>query len=282
MATDAAMNGASSTASVPQTAAERLREKHEADAAHRAMVEDAEDEDDIAHPPPSAHAAPEPEAIPTAAESNAPLSEKAAGKQKARDESPQAVAGAKMNGVTPLDTQSEEAFPVLGGGPKAAGPTHTTMAWGAKRPSAVHSGLNGANGHTSLSSMASSRASTPTSGVMTPTSITASIPHQARGIPQHMPMPGRHSETIQFAPSQLLARDQLKKPLQETVRAINKRSEANVEMKPGMNGSIIFQGTGPVDATRQALKDLAKEVGSKVSLLRHLHWRIKLTMKSKP
>ena len=280
MATDAAMNGASSIASAPQTAAERLREKHEADAAHRARVEDADDEDDIAHPPPSAQAAPEPEAIPSAVESNAPLSEKAAGKQKARDESPQAVAGAKMNGVIPLDTHSEEAFPVLGSGPKAAGPA-PTMAWGAKKPSAVHSGLNGANGHASLSSMASSRASTPTSGVMTPASTNASIPHQARGIPQHMPMPGRHSETIQFAPSQLLTRDQLKKPLPETLRAINKRSKANVEMKPGMNGSIIFQGTGPVDATRQALKDLAKEIGSKVSLPRHPHWRLKLTIKSK-
>ena len=270
MATDSAMNGASSIASAPQTAAERLREKHEAEAAHRAMVEDADDEYDIAHPPPSAQAAREPEATPAAIESNAPLSEKAAGKQKARDESPQAVAGAKMNGVTTLDTQSEEAFPVLGSGPKAAGPAPTTMAWGAKKPSAVHSGLNGANGHASLSSMASSRASTPTSGVMTPASTNASIPHQARGIPQHMPMPGRHSETIQFAPSQLLTRDQLKKPLPETLRAINKRSKANVEMKPGVNGSIIFQGTGPVDATRQALKDLAKEVGSRVSLPRYV------------
>ena len=281
MATDTAMNGANSTASAPLTAAERLREKHEADAAHRVMVEDAVDEDDIAHPPPSAQTVANQEATPAAIESNAPLSEKAAGKQKARDESPQAVAGAKMNGVTTLDTQSEEAFPVLGSGPKAAGPAPTAMAWGAKKPSAVHTSLNGANGHASLSSMASSRASTPTSGVMTPASTNTSIPHQPRGLPQHMPMPGRHSETIQFAPSQLLTRDQLKKPLPETLRAINKRSKANVEMKPGMNGSIIFQGTGPVDATRQALKDLAKEVGSRVSLPRHPSRRIKLTVKSK-
>ena len=96
-----------------------------------------------------------------------------------------------------------------------------------------------------------------------------------------MPMPGRHSETIQFAPSQLLARDQLKKPLQETLRAINKRSKANLEMKPGMNGSFIFQGTGPVDATRQALKDLAKEVGSRVRLPSSPYQRKKLTVKSK-
>ena len=36
-------------------------------------------------------------------------------------------------------------------------------------------------------------------------------------------------------------------------------------MKPGPNGAIIYEGTGPVDATRQALKALAKEVGSQVS-----------------
>ena len=267
MATDSAANGASSTAPPSLTAAERLREKHEADAAHRAMVEDVVDEDDIAHPPPSAKAAAETEPATPVVNSDASLSEKAAGKQKATDDSPQAVAGAKMNGIAPLDTQSEEAFPVLGGGPKTSGPALTAMAWGARKPSAVHAGLNGANGHGPLSSMASSRASTPTSGILTPASTNTSIPHQPRGlpVPQHMSMPGRHSETIHFAPSQLLPRDQLKKPLQETLRTINKKSKATVEMKPGPNGTIIFQGTGPVDATRQALKDLAKEVGSKVS-----------------
>lgn len=82
-------------------------------------------------------------------------------------------------------------------------------------------------------------------------------------MPHHMPIPGRNSEQIQFAPSQLLPRSQLKKPLQDILRSINKGSKANVEMKTGPNGNIIFRGTGPIDATRQALKDLAKEVGSK-------------------
>ena len=92
------------------------------------------------------------------------------------------------------------------------------------------------------------------------------MPSQSRGstIPQYISMPGRHTERIQFAPSQLLPRDQLRKPLQEVLRGINKRSKATVEMKPGPNNTIIFEGTGPVDATRQALRDVAREVGSKV------------------
>ena len=80
----------------------------------------------------------------------------------------------------------------------------------------------------------------------------------------HMALPGRHTERIQFAPSQLLPKDRMKKPLQEVLRGINKKSKAKVEMRPGANGVIIFEGTGPVDAARQALKDLAKEVGSTV------------------
>lgn len=80
----------------------------------------------------------------------------------------------------------------------------------------------------------------------------------------HMALPGRHTERIQFAPSQLLPKDKMKKPLQEVVRGINKKSKAKVEIKPGPNGVIIFEGIGPVDAARQALKDLAKEVGSTV------------------
>ena len=226
MATDSTMNGATSAASHNLTAAERLLEKHEADAAHRPMVEDVVDEDDIAHPPPSMHLAPKPAFTPAAANADALMSEKAAGKQRANDEPPQVPAVAKTNGFSSLNTQSEEAFPALGGGPKASAPAPTARAWGAKKPSAVHIGPNGTNGHVPLSSMASSRASTPTSGMLTPASTNVTIPHQPRGlsIPQHMPMPGRHSERIHFAPSQLLARDQLKNPLQETLRAINKGS----------------------------------------------------------
>jgi len=266
MDTQATGNGASVGASQNLSAAERLRQKHEADAAHRAKVEDVLDEEDFAHPPPSMQAALQSEPATAPVESAISMSEKASGKQKAKEKPTFEPSAAKPNGAPSLNMKSEEAFPALGGGLKAAAAAPAAMAWGAKKPTSVHAGLNGVNGHAPPSSMASSRASTPTSGVLTPTSTNASIA-QPRGIsiPKHMGMPGRHSERIEFAPSQLLPRDQLKKPLQETLRGINKRSKANVEMKSGPNGMIIFEGTGPVDATRQALKDLAKEVGSKVS-----------------
>ena len=228
------------------------------------MIEDAIDEEDLAHPPPSMHLAPESEPTDNLVAPTQPMSEKAAGKQTAKHEPPQTAAKSKPNGVTSFDAQDQEAFPALGSGVKAPVPVPAAVAWAARKHS-VHAGSNGANGNVPLSSVSSSRASTPTSGLMTPASTNASRGSQTRGLslPQQMAMPGRHSERIQFAPSQLLPRDQLRKPLQEILRGINKGSKAKVEMKSGPNGNIIFEGTGPVDAARQALKDLAREVGSK-------------------
>lgn len=269
MGTNSITNGASSIESQSLTAAERLQQKHEADAAHQPMVEEVVDEEDTAYPPPSMQLAPESESTYDPVEQPQPMSDKAAGKQKARDEPTNVPEKPKNNGVASFDAQDQEAFPALGSGPKAPAPVSAAMAWGAKKPFSVHAGANGANGHASLSSMSSSRASTPTSGLMTPASTNTTHGSQTRGLsmPRQMPMPGRHSEgihseRIQFAPSQLLPRDQLRKPLQDVLRSINKSSKAKVEMKSSPNGNIIFEGTGPVDAARQALKDLAKEVGS--------------------
>ena len=263
MDTEATLNGESTSASGSMTAAEKLRQKHEADAAHHAMVEDVVDEEDIAHPPPSMHPLTDHDAAQNRSAEG--MSAKGMGKQKAREEPDVAPAKAKPNGSAAPNTQSEELFPALGSGPKASVVAQAPLAWGAKKPSSVHSSVNGINGHVQNPSMASSRASTPTSGALTPTSANASIAPSSRGMsfPQQMALPGRHSERIQFAPSQLLPRNQLKKPLQDTLRDLNKRSKAKVEMKTGPNGNVIFEGNGPVDATRQALKDLAKEVGSK-------------------
>lgn len=82
-----------------------------------------------------------------------------------------------------------------------------------------------------------------------------------------MTLPGKHMEQLRLAPSQMLQRGQLKKPLRDILRDISKRSKANVDMRGGPGGSIIFEGRGSVDAVRQALKQVAQQVGSKVSLL---------------
>ena len=270
MATETAnTNGNSGSAVDALSPAEQLQRKHAADEAHRATIEDAIDEEDIVHPPPSS-------TLPTDSSDAAPgpilqpaietISEKAAGKQKAQDEPVVPVSEPKADNKATLDTKSEELFPALGGGPKPRAPVPVATAWGAKKsPAFGNTTSNGVNGHAAVSSAASSRTSTPVSGILTPASTNAS---QTRGGPQYMSMPGRHSERhserVQFAPSQLLPRNQLKKPLQDVLRDINKRSKATVEMKPGPGGVVYFEGKGPVDAVRQALKDVAKEVGSKV------------------
>lgn len=264
MASNSAVNGTSPEGLQDISPAQRLQEKHIADAAHLPQVEDAIDEEDIAHPPPSMQLA-SPSPITTAEPAPQPLSEKAAGKQKARDEPTEDRPSAAPKVV--LDTKSEDAFPALGSGPKPQAQAPVAMAWGARKTHSVANAVsNGINGQGHVSSTSTSRASTPTSGKLTPATNNASAASQLRApaTPQHIPIPGRHSERIQFAPSQLLPRDQLKKPLQDVLRSINKRSKATVEMKSGPGGTIIFEGTGPVDAARQALRDVAKEVGSKV------------------
>ena len=276
MMTETVTNGGSSAASGSLTAAEKLRAKHEAEATHHVLVEDVVDEEDVAHPPPSMQSLPN--SAPIADSAAEPLSAKAIGKQKAQEEPNPHPATGEQNGSALLNTESEELFPALGSGPKAPASRQAPVAWGAKKPSSVHSSLNGINGNTSLPSRNSSRASTPTSGILTPASSNVPVVPMSRpaAFPPQMPMPGKHSERIQFAPSQILPRNQLKKPLQDTLREINKKSKAKIEMKTGANGMVIFEGRGPVDATRQALKDLAKEVGSK----QHVKVPIPLSVRS--
>ena len=266
MATEAAMNGGSSTDAGNLTPAQKLQEKHNADAAHRATIEDVVDEEDLAHPPPSLQTAsadaPTPQVVPR----TEPTSEKVAGKQKAREEPEMAASNGKSNPQPVLDTKSEELFPALGAGPKAKSAAPATMAWGAQKPVSVkHAPSNGTNGRGPLSSStSSSRASTPAPGILTPASTNASMKSQSRGGPQNLSLPGKHSEKIEFAPSELLPRERLKKPIRDIVQGINKRSKAIVTMRPGPDNGLIFEGIGPFEATRQALKDVAKEIGSKV------------------
>jgi len=226
--------------------AQQLMAKH-AEEPHKPTVEEVVDEEDIAHPPPSSTVHP--------SGTEAPLSEKAAGKQKAQD-TPENVPS-KAKGNAPPNIQSEEAFPALGA-PKAQGPTSAAAAWG-KKPSSVVT--NGAR------PTSSSGTSTPASGMHTPSSTNASqLGSQRAAGPQTMSLPGRYKEQIQLAPSQLTPRNQLKKPVQDILRDINRGSKAKVEMRhAGVGNDLIFEGTGPVEAVRQALKEVANQLGSKAS-----------------
>ncbi|KAJ5221153.1 K Homology domain type 1 [Penicillium citrinum] len=132
-----------------------------------------------------------------------------------------------------FDVQSEELFPALGSGPKPAAPAAAT--WGAKKPSAAATVANG-------------------------------LPPQPMDVPRVMSLPGKHMEQLRLAPSQMQPRGQLKKPLRDILRDISRRSKATVDMRGGPGGSIIFEGKGSVDAVRQALKEVAQQVGSKQSV----------------
>jgi hypothetical protein len=213
-----ASEAVASTATEGLTPAQKLMQEH---ADHHVTVEDVEDEDELAHPQSSAE---------PAADAPAPLSEKAAGKQKAED----APAAPKKPA---LNTSSEEAFPALG--PVKPRAQAVAPTWGKKPASVTSNGVNG---------------SAPSHG---------SAVGRGPALPS-MNIPGKHTERITLALSQVAKKDELKKPIGEIVRDINRRSKAKLEYKQGP-GSLIFEGTGPVEAVRQALKEVANEIGSKVS-----------------
>ncbi|KAF4216212.1 hypothetical protein CNMCM8980_006576 [Aspergillus fumigatiaffinis] len=135
-----------------------------------------------------------------------------------------------------FDVRSEELFPALGSGPKPKAPAAAT--WGA-RPSAAAALANGAAGRPQAT---------------------------AGDVPRIMSLPGKHMEQLRLAPSQMMPRAQLKKPLKDILRDISRRSKATVDMRGGPGGSIIFEGKGSVESVRQALKEVAQQVGSKQSV----------------
>lgn len=257
MASDPTANGGSEASFDDLSQAQKLKAKHNNVVSHRSTVEDAVDEEISQAPKAGPEATSDASFVPAEVPS-----EKALGKQKEREE---------VNGVHPdpkaktkaaLDHLSEESFPALGGGPKSQTPA-AAKTWGIKKSTPLaqpHSnGLNGSTGNRQASPSASSRASTPPVGTWT------APPSKSRGSIDHrLPIPGKCTERISFAPIQLKPRGQLRKPIPEILRAINKRSKANVEMKPGPNGHLYFEATGPVDAVRQALLETAKEIGSQV------------------
>lgn len=258
MATDASASNGDG-----MTAAERLQRQHEQEetAKHHASVEDVPDEDTLLHPAPSGlkslPISTDPSRVATPS-GDATMSAKAAGKQPAREQPPAAAPPKPA-----FDPKSEDAFPALGG-PKAQPAAAAPTPW-SRKPAAVGKAANGMSNGLANGNMASSKpssgASTPMSGIVTPSSTAPS----QRGPTPQMALPGRYSEQIQLHQSMITPRNQLRKPVPDILRDINKRSKANIEMKAGPGGLVIFEGTGPVDAVRVALKEVATQLCSKVS-----------------
>ncbi len=219
------------TTSAEPSAASQLLQQHIAANTHHVTVEDAVDEE--LGKPVSAADSTAGESKPTWAE---PMSAKTAGKQKAQE-------------PVGLDTQSHELFPELGG-PKAKTNAGIAPIWGAK--SSVNGKTNGAS-----PANGTPRASTPASGVTTPTG-------PALHGPPSLSIPGRNVETLYLEPQHVLPRNQLKRPLPDILKDLNKKSRANINMATLGNGKLKFEATGPQDVALQALKDLVNQIGTKV------------------
>ncbi|KAM0348938.1 hypothetical protein ACHAPU_003872 [Fusarium lateritium] len=137
-----------------------------------------------------------------------------------------------------LDTQSHELFPELGA-PKGKA-ANVAPIWGAKT-------ANGA------ASNGGSRSSTPVSGAATPNKPSMFIP-------------GRNVETVTLDPQYILPRGQLKRPITDIIKDINRKSRATVSMATSTNGRYKFDATGPQDVAQQALKDLVAQIGTRTAI----------------
>lgn len=223
-----ALNG-QSEANGQLTNAQRMQ--LEAEQSHKASIEEVPDEDDLKHSEaPVSSSILEDSSDASAPSWIAPLSSKAAGKQKAQPAS-----------TNKIDTQSQDMFPELGGAPKAP---IVAPSWGAKI----------SNGPTN--------GSAPSSGIATPTSSQAT----PRVAPATMSIPGREQERISLSPDQLMPRNQLKKPVADVIKDVNRKSKATVTMSTGANGLIFLNATGPRDACRTALSDITNQIGSNQSI----------------
>ncbi|KAF4971565.1 hypothetical protein FZEAL_9810, partial [Fusarium zealandicum] len=143
---------------------------------------------------------------------------------------------------TALDTQSHELFPELGA-PKGKS-ANVAPIWGAKN---ANGKANGA------ASNGVSRSSTPASGAATPNKPSMFIP-------------GRNVETVTLDAQYILPRGQLKRPIPDIIKDINRKSRATISMATSSNGRFKFDATGPQDVAQQALKDLVAQIGTRFAI----------------
>lgn len=143
-----------------------------------------------------------------------------------------APSSSKKQNKAPLDTQSHELFPELGSSsaPKGKGPAGAVPTWGAAKPN----GKENAN--------ASYR------------------PNVAPAVT----LPGRNVESITIDKDHILNRQDLRRPIPEVIRDINRKSRANISMHPVGERSTRFDATGPQDVAQQALKELVRQIGTRV------------------
>jgi len=228
------------------SSAQKLMQQHDV---HNPTIEDEVDEADLKHSvePTSSSIleGPGDEPVPSWA---APISAKAAGKRK--EES------SKADSRPNLDPASEELFPVLGGGPKPAQPT-VGADWrkqfsGTSRPAPTNGTANGV-------------AKSPT-------------PTPAQQDPRKINIPGQVREDYTLQKTQILPRQEMKKPLPDILKDINRKSKKVTVTQSAGPAGTTFTATGPsVEAVRQALRDVVSQVGAKVWIIFSFLYEIDLT-----
>lgn len=144
----------------------------------------------------------------------------------------------------PFDTQSHELFPELGAS-KGKAAANVAPVWGAK---------NNAAGKTN-----------GTSPAATPAPVSSSSAPAQKATPAVF-IPGRSVETVNLEPQYIIPRGQLKRPIPDIIKDINRKSRANISMSTSSNGRLKFDATGPQDVAQQALKDLVQQIGTKVRI----------------
>jgi hypothetical protein len=247
-------NGSSGSVGDAPSAAAALMKRHDEDLAHKASIEEVEDEEDVIHP--ATHKTTPGPAIQDFDGASPPSwvqqqSEKAAGKQKAEDSG--ASSSNKENAKPapkPLDLSSDAAFPSLGGSKPAA--AAASSMWGNGKPASVKS--NGiSNGHAPLlSESASSRNPTQT-GTHRP------------GSQLQFPGKAQATETIALRNTEMTPRNQLRKPLPEIIKEIQKATNTSIQAVQKGDGTTHFIAKGTTDAARRALRDLGKQLSAKVN-----------------
>lgn len=230
----AAQNGVNGTDSGAQA-------HHEA---HNPTVEEVPDESDLngkPHPQSDKVTLESVDDSATAPSWAATPSAKAAGKRK-EEPTPQ-------DKRPVLDTQSSELFPGLGGSKPAAAPSFN-KSWG-KGPVQVDGRTNG----------------TPTNGNSTPTSD-APAPFVSRGAPQSLASQIQ-APLLVLQKHEVLPRTQMKKPMPDILKDINKKLRTNLTMTQGAGGVFEFrENSNQKEALKQqAIRDLGQQIGVKVGTL---------------
>lgn len=258
---DAAVTGASSDNAGGMTPAQKLLAQHEAAEKakhipaeyHKASVEDVIDDTDLAdgkrNTAPAVTAV-DTNGIPKSNGDESGVSEAAKGKRKAQD---------GPSKVNVLDTQSEELFPSLGGGPKAQ-PPPGAGAWGKQKATASpRMAPNGKmNGVSAVPSAISSGRSTPVSGAATPASPT-SYGFQRRNGPSVVSLPGRHTQQLILLKSEI----DRSRGLQSILDDIKRKLRVEIQTRETVtqdHPSLTFTVSGPAEQVKQAVSRVSKEL----------------------